>query len=257
MIKRPLTLVPIPPGSPAPLQLFCFPFAGGGASAFRKWGPVLAGQAELIAVQLPGRENRMGEQPLTDMAHVVALVVREMLPRLDRPYAMLGHSLGSLVAFEVLRELRRLQLPLPCAIVLSGRRAAHLPRYEKKWHLMDDAALIDELRGLDGTPEEVLANRELLELFLPLLRADFTLNETYSHVAETPFEVPALVMNGAADGAATYEQAAQWQHHFAQPIRHVQFDGGHFFIDSALSQVGAEVGRALQRALAAEAALAP
>lgn len=254
-MKRAQTLVPIPPGTAVPLRLFCFPFAGGGASAYRKWGPLLAADAELFAIQLPGRENRMAEAPLTDMAAVVSLLVREMTPYLNRPYALFGHSLGSLVSFELLRELRRRQLPLPCAVVLSGRRAPHLQRHEKKWHLMNDADLTAELRVLEGTPEAVLANNELLELFLPLLRADFTLNESHEHRDEPPFSVPALILSGADDGLATYAQAAEWQKHFANPVRHVEIPGGHFFIDSSLGTVMAELKRQLRTAMANDAAL--
>src|SRR5438552_2333015 len=146
------------PDPRARLRLFCFPYAGGGASQFRTWAEGLPPEVELCPVQLPGREGRLRETPFTRIAPLVAALVTALRGYLDTPYAFFGHSLGALVGFELARALRRTGGPGPRGLLVSAYRAPDLPDPDPPLHLLSSPAFWDELRRLNGTPPEVLAN---------------------------------------------------------------------------------------------------
>lgn len=248
------SIVTVSRNADAVARLFCFPFAGGGASVFRKWAPHIASDIELLAIQLPGRESRIAETPLTSLRSICSLLAADIAPLLDRPYAFYGHSLGSLVAFSLARELRSIGAPLPMHLFLSGRRAPHLPSGRRPLYGLPRQELLVELERLEGTPRAVLENEELLELFLPLLRADFQVNETYEHATLPPLPFGASVMGGLADEAADRGQLEAWQEHFEGKINVSMFPGGHFYIDDALPVVGGRVSASMAQLLRSGAA---
>jgi len=215
------------------LRLFCFPYAGGSATAFRDWHALLPEELELVAVQLPGRENRYAETPSTDLKWIVEALASAIAPHLDLPYACFGHSLGTLLSYELVREVQRRGLPPPVHVVMSGRGAPHLSRQQGNTHLLPDAEFIAELREMQGTPEEVLGNPEMMRLLLPSLRADFAL------AAQERSELPQLlpcgmsVYGGLGDAGVPRAHLQEWQHYCAKPIRLRLFPGGHFFLHSA------------------------
>lgn len=219
------------------LRLFCFPFAGGSASAFWGWSDKLPREVELCAVQLPGRENRIAERPFTRMVELVETLVDVLVPLLDRPFAFFGHSMGATVAFEVVRRLRALQLPQPVHLFVSGCRAPHLPDPGRRFHLLPDAELIGELRKLEGTTEEVLKNNDLMQLLLPTLRADFELNETYVFRHGKPLDCGISAFCGSDDQTAPFEAVRVWREHTHTAFRFRIFEGRHFFISSSKDQV--------------------
>lgn len=236
-LERSRSIVTISSNCDAAARLFCFPFAGGGASVFRKWAGHFGESIQLFGIQLPGRENRLADEPLTDMADVVRTLAAEIAPYLDRPYAFFGHSLGSLVSYALARELRAVGAPGPTHLFVSGRRAPNLSSGRRALHDLPRAELLDELRGLEGTPSAVLENEELLELFLPLLRADFKINETYAHAPAAALPCGATVMGGLSDAAASRAQLEAWREHFDGKVDVAMFPGGHFFIDDARAQI--------------------
>ncbi len=143
----------------AGLRLFCFAHAGGAASAFYPWGAGLE-DADIWAIQLPGREGRLTEPLLTDFTVLQERLAHELTPHLDRPFAFFGHSMGAILAYEIARELRRRGLPTPARLYVSGRRAPHLPTTDPPLHPQSDAAVIAELkRRFDGLPAVILRNR--------------------------------------------------------------------------------------------------
>ncbi len=229
----------------ARVRLFCFPFAGGGASVFRKWTPHVSRDVQMMAIQMPGRESRLSEDLHVDMPVAVAAIVDDLLPWLDRPFAFLGHSLGSLMSFCVARELRERGAPMPLHMFLSARRAPHLAGPRRALHGLPRDELLRELRSLEGTPSAVLEHEELLELLLPILRADFQLNERYVHADAAPLPCTATVMGGLSDHAADRAQLAQWAQHFAGPTELDMFPGGHFYVDQMLPVLGARIGQRL------------
>jgi medium-chain acyl-[acyl-carrier-protein] hydrolase len=154
------------PHPEAQVRLFCLPFAGGGASIFRTWGRALPPTVEVCPVQLPGRENRLREPPYTDIQALAERLANQIHPYAQKPFALFGHSMGALLAFELTRTLRRQDGPMPRALFLSAHRAAHLPLRRQPLHGLPDPEFIQGVRRLGGTPAGVFEHKELLEITL-------------------------------------------------------------------------------------------
>ncbi len=220
------------------LRLYCFSYAGGSAHAYASWQAALGPEIEVAAVQLPGRGARMREAPYTSMAALVPALAQHVLLRQDRtPFAFFGHSMGALVALELARFCARHQLSMPERLIVSGATAPQRRGAPRMLHALDDEALIDALRDYDGSPPEVLAHRELMELLLPMIRADFALIENYVYRPGRLLEVPVTVFVGENDGHAALEHASDWQKETSGPCNVHPFPGGHFFINSARDAV--------------------
>lgn len=240
----------------ARLRLFCFPYAGGGATIYSRWPALLPPEVEVVAVQPPGREGRIGERPFHDLAALVAEMHGHLLPHLgERPFALFGHSNGALMAFELARTLRRAGGPLPLHLFVSGRPAPQLPLKERPVHALPHDDFVAELRRLEGTPEEVLQHAELLELIVPLLRADFSLGETYGFAPEAPLEVPLSAYGGARDAEVAEADVEAWREQAAGEFRCRIFPGGHFFVNEDREAVVAEVAADLRPLLSSPAVM--
>lgn len=218
------------PRTSAGTRLFCFAYAGAGAYAFATWQQQLPGYLHVHSVQLPGRENRMAEPPLNDLDEIVAQVAPVIAKYDDRPFALLGHSVGAAVAFEVARWLRRNGRSLPSVLFVSGRRAPHLPMRSEPLHGLPDDEFLDAVCRFGGTPPGVLDDPDLVEMFLPVLRADITAAETYEYRPEPPLECPIVAMHGVADAIVRPDEVAAWDRHTGAGMRRHDFPGGHFFI---------------------------
>ncbi|HEX2057828.1 MAG TPA: alpha/beta fold hydrolase [Actinomycetota bacterium] len=226
------TVVPRPNPDPR-VRLFCFPYGGGTAATYRTWGEVLPPDIEVQAIQLPGREWRLKEPPYKSVAPLVeelAVVLKEFF---DSPFALFGHSLGALISFELARELRRRGLPQPEILFLSGHLAPHLPRPLPPIHGEPDEVFYAGLRRLEGTPEELLENEDLMALLLPVLRADFEMAETYEYVPEPPLDVPMTVFGGLGDELIDRPKLEPWVEHTTKDFKLRMVPGGHFFVDEA------------------------
>jgi len=215
--------------------LVCAPYAGGGASVFRDWPAALPG-VEVQALQLPGRERRFREPPLRRVADVVAAVVPELAPRLDRPFALFGHSMGALIVFEVARELRRRFAASPSALFVSGARAPQLPSGRRTYDLPDDE-LAGEIAWPHAADGEPVPASEVLEVMLPLVRADLELAQTYEHRPEPPLRCPIVAFCGAADAEVGVEDAAAWRAQTVGRFALHVLEGDHFFVHSAQSRL--------------------
>ena len=226
-------LVKAAPAKEARLRLFCFPYAGGSAVTFRRWHEALPPDVEVIAVQLPGRGARRAEAPFTNMRPLVEAVAAVVAPHLDRPFALFGHSMGAAIAFELVRQLRRLYGAEPYHLFVSGRRAPHLPDTERPLHNMPEPEFVEELRRLNGTPPEVLAHKELMELMIPLLRADFSVAETYLLQPGEPLSCPLTAFGGVHDEHVEHEALAGWREHTTGPFAMKLFEGDHFFVETS------------------------
>src|SRR5712675_2068557 len=230
------------------VRLFCFPCAGGGASRFASWPARLAPVVEACPVQLPGREERLGEPPFTRLGPLVDALVDALEGHLEKPFALFGHSLGALIAFELTRALRRTKKPLPVHLFVSAYRAPHLPDPVPPLHDAPLPVFREELRRLNGTPSEVLENEELMRLLEPTLRADFALHETHIHAQEPPLSCPVSVFGGLQDGEVDRDMLAEWRRHTDRSFTMRLFPGDHFFIDSAegllLEAIAGDLARA-------------
>jgi len=220
-------------GARTRLRLFCFPYAGGGATIYRGWGSLLPPEIQLCAVHLPGRGNRFGETPVSSSGALVELLASDLAPYFDLPFAFFGHSMGALVGFELTRHLRERGMALPEHLMVSGRRAPQRPGEKRPLHDLPEDEFMAELRNLDGTPEEILQHPELMELFAPILRADFQLCETYSFVPGEPLDVPISAFGGLEDRDVGRDDLLAWKEHTRGGFRLRMFPGGHFFLHAA------------------------
>lgn len=232
------------------LTLYCLPYSGASAMVYSRWRRSLPEWLSVQPVELPGRGARLGEPLQTDMAALAGQLADELLPRLQQPYALFGHSLGALLAFEMAHALRERSAPAPLALFASGtagpsRRADYKQDYSTP---KNDEELINELRTLQGTPEEVLANAELMSLTLPILRADFLLCGRYQQRERMALELPIHVLGGKED-ESTMEQLLSWQKETATGFSLDMLPGGHFFIHEHEARVLKLLRNYLQTAL--------
>jgi medium-chain acyl-[acyl-carrier-protein] hydrolase len=212
-------------------RLFLFPFAGGNANAFLPWQALLGPGLELRVAQLPGRGARLFDPPVADLDELVARLTRAVTDLADRPFLFFGHSVGALVAFEVARQLRRTGRPGPAALWVSGAEAPRTRLIRQQLHDLEEAELIEALREYSGTASEMLADRELMQLVLPGVRADFALSERYVYRSEAPLDLPISVLLGEADPFVDPDRAAGWAEESSLPVRQYRYPGAHFFLN--------------------------
>lgn len=211
-------------------RLVCFPYAGGGASVYRRWMADGIDGVEIFAVQLPGREDRFGETAFTALSALVPTLRDELLPYLAPPFSFFGHSMGALLAYELTRLLSASAGPLPQHLFVSGRRAPHLPERRQPLHALPEAEFRLELGRLQGTPKAVLDDPELMDLLTPILRADFSVCETYAHAPGECLDVPLTVFGGSDDAETTPEELEGWRQHSRAFSTLRVFPGHHFFL---------------------------
>lgn len=212
------------------MRLFCFPYIGGGINVFRGWHELLPHHIELYPVELPGHGARIGEQPFDRLKPLVEAAAQSISPLLDKPFAVFGHSMGALVGFEVVRKLRRDHGALPLSLFMSACRAPHIPDEDPPIHTLPEEEFIEELERYEGTPEQVLKNPELMEIFLPVLRADFAACETYAYSDEPPLECPIHAMGGLEDKIVNLPNIREWGTQTSDLFSMKEFPGGHFFL---------------------------
>ena len=213
----------------AGLRLFCFPHAGAGPLAYREWFRLMPSEIEVCGVRLPGRECRITEPPLRDLSTMVQRLAEGLAPRLGQRFALFGHSMGAIVAFELAHFLRSHGGPQPAHLFVSGHRAPHLPRQHEELSNLDDSTLLEELRKLGGSPEAALNHAELMDLLLPMLRADFAVCETYAYVPRHPLHCPITALGGLQDPYVDREQLEAWRQHTQGDFSVRMFAGDHFF----------------------------
>jgi surfactin synthase thioesterase subunit len=232
----------------AKFRLFCFSYAGGNAMSFMDWQSGMLPGVVICAVQLPGRGARYHETPRSDLQALVAELADVIGGLDDLPCAFFGHSLGALLAFELTRHLERHGLMRPQHLFVSG---CHAPRFRtpSELHLLDDDGLIGELEEYQGTPPEVLAHRELMELVLPTIRADFALVGNYKYQDGALLSMPVTVLAGCGDRFDSPLQVDGWKEETSNECRIHWFDGDHFFLrphqQEVLACINAEVAQLL------------
>jgi surfactin synthase thioesterase subunit len=235
------------PQPEAAARLFCLPYAGAGASAYRRWPGAVGPGIEVHAVQLPGRENRIAEDPAFDLADLADAIVAGA----DRPYALYGHSLGGRHAFELVRHLHRTGATLPVKLYVGGCRAPHIRTdgYFDGLSTLDDDELLRRVVGGGGLSDEVLAEPELVELLLPVLRADFTMLDEYVFAPGEPLPVPVVAYAGRRDTAVTLADIHAWAPHAGAGLTVHEIDGDHFFLHDDAGQVTELVAKDLLSSL--------
>jgi medium-chain acyl-[acyl-carrier-protein] hydrolase len=222
-------------GTPA-IRLFCFPYAGAGATAYHGWAAQLPRGVQVCSVQLPGRASQERAPLQTTALGLVKYLIPALRQQLDLPFAFFGHSMGALIAFEMARELRRAGLPGPQMCFVSGRVPPHRPSTTGLCNLSDEE-LIKAMRRLGGTPEAVLRDPPLMKLLLPIVRADAEITERYAHTEEAKLQMPIVALGGQDDPGVSAVQLEEWRNHTTGDFKRYEFPGAHFFINTAREAV--------------------
>lgn len=233
------------PNSKASVKLFCFPYAGGGTAIFRKWPGLLPPAIEVLPAYLPGRESRMKEARFTDLRPLVEAIAEAILPHLDRPFAFFGHSMGGTIGYELARALRSRHQLEPVRLFISGRRAPQIPPKSPATYDLPEDEFVETLRSLNGIPGEVLDNRELMQLVMPLLRADFEICQTYDYIPGEPLTCPITVLGGLQDVEVPREDLNAWKEQTTSTCSVCMFPGDHFFINTSQLQILRVIARDL------------
>ncbi|MGF0176743.1 thioesterase II family protein [Streptomyces sp. Marseille-Q5077] len=218
------------------IRVFCFPHAGAGAAAFTPWAKSLLPDAELCAIRLPGRENRIDEAPFEDLGLLVDELRRAVGPLTDRPFLFVGHCSGSLVAWELARRMRDEGAALPTALYVSsiagpGRRSS------ESIHLLPREAFFERVAQYGGIDPSVLDDPEVMEVFETTIRADFRTVEESRYVPTEPLGVPIVAVGGKDDPFVTFEDLAAWRAETSEAFSLHHIDAGHFVLDPTMERV--------------------
>jgi surfactin synthase thioesterase subunit len=228
---------PAPAASRPPLRLFCFPHAGGSALLYRNWQSALPAGIEVCPVQLPGRGFRLNEPAMTNIYEMSAAALSGLLSLFQQPFALFGHSMGALIAFELCRLLERERRIVPAMLLVAGARAPHLREEEEPTWNLPDAEFIEKLREMNGTPKEVLADSELMEFLSPIIRADFRAVQSYKYKESEPLSSSIAAFGGLKDEDVTTERLKGWRSHTLKSFSYSLFSGDHFFINSCRDEL--------------------
>lgn len=242
MNKRLIFQIPRP-NPQAKLRIFCFPYAGGSSTSYLPWLDKFGSSVELVLVQMPGRGIRFTSKLHNSMDELMDELLVSIIPMTSVPYVFFGHSFGGKVAYELCCKLRLYHQPLPKHFFASGSAAPHLPYDRKRIHDLPEKAFLQEIKHLNGTPQEVLNNKDLWEIVLPILRSDFKLSE--SHVAKkVPMPFPISVLNGEDDNIESSRLKA-WEELTISQFQIWQLPGDHFFLnqhtDSVIKKVSSVI----------------
>lgn len=220
----------------ARVRLICLPYAGGSASLYHSWAEALPADVDVCGVQLPGRETRLQEPPVRKMDQLVPMLTEALRPWLDLPFAIFGHSMGALVGFEMVRELRRRGEQLPIHLFASGCHAPQFPDPAVVYDLPDDDFL-GYLYSIGGLNDAVAGNKELIALMLPMMRADSEVTETYTCQPAAPFDFPITAFAGLEDPMTTHVEVEGWREHTTNRFGIAYFPGDHWFLQTARDEI--------------------
>lgn len=221
------------------MKLFCLPYAGGSASIYYQWKKKLLDyDIQLKAIELMGRGARYGEGFYTDFQDAVNDIYLKIKDEIiNDEYAIFGHSMGSLLAFELYYKIVENGGKIPKHIFFSGYGAPHCAREKEPIHNLSDAEFMDEVIKLGGTPIEVVQNDELCKLVTPILKNDFRILELYEYEKRSnPIECDITILNGSKD-ELTFQELNGWKMHSAKNTRMFIFEGNHFFINNNMKEI--------------------
>ncbi len=216
---------------------------------YRAWWRAFPEYVEVCSIQPPGREHRLAEPALREFRPYVESLTETLVEWLDLPCMFFGHSLGALAAFEVARLLRERSASGPRGLFASACRAPQSAVWERKVHDLPDALFVEELRRLNGTPQEALDHPELMELMLPIVKADFAVYESYEYAAGDPLDCPIHVLGGVGDERVTRDDLAGWGKQTTAGFSVRMFPGDHFFLHPAQRAIVNAVTTELERSL--------
>jgi medium-chain acyl-[acyl-carrier-protein] hydrolase len=210
--------------------LLCLPHAGGAARAFASLEAALPTAARTALLELPGHGTRMAEPPRDDFRTVLEDLIGGSAPHTTGQYVLLGHSMGAAFAYELGRHWSALGRP-PAGVVVVGRNGPTARRTLPDLHTLSATAFLESVRRLGGTPPQLFEHPELVKLFTPLLRADFTISETYTPLSGPPLACPLWVCAGVDDPMVDDAGLRDWENHGTAEVAVEWLPGGHFLLD--------------------------
>jgi surfactin synthase thioesterase subunit len=219
------------------LRIVCLPHIGGGASLYHAWAEAMPDDVELCAVRLPGRENRLDEQPIDEMSALLDGLEAALAAVFDRPYVLFGHCSGSLVAFHLVRRLRAAGKPLPVLLIVSSIEAPAVRVVPDPMHVLPRAELFRRFADYGGIAPEVLDDPDMMEMFEPAIRADYRLIERAGYASEPPLGIPLTVIGGLHDPFVSYESMTAWRAETAERFSLHLLKTGHFVLEESAGLV--------------------
>jgi medium-chain acyl-[acyl-carrier-protein] hydrolase len=221
------------PNPMARVRLFCFPYAGGGASIFHSWADRLPSDIETIGIQMPGLESRIMEPPVETSSTVVEMLLPVMYSSIDKPFVLFGHSLGAFICFELTRRLRERYGLQPLHMFVAGIRAPQILNQNPTIYNLPETEFLEKLqRRYSGVPDEILENPDILQLVLPGLRASLKMYECYKYIEDEPLDCDITAFGGYQDRGTTTEDLEAWRYQTNRSFSLQMFSGNHFFINS-------------------------
>lgn len=211
-------------------KVICFHPAGGSASQFRTWPEYLSDKISTVALQLPGREDRFNEEKVTEFSTLIPVLLEAIKPHLYLPYVIVGHSLGALIGFELIRYLQAGGHPLPKFFVVAAKEPPHLHHIPSKLDIIDDEWLVDRLKSYNAVPGYIFQFEEFKEIFLPYIRSDFLLLNSYTYGIPLKLQMPILALHGNEDQTVSLDKMNSWRELTEDTFQLQSFKGGHFFI---------------------------
>lgn len=221
------------------VKLFCLPYAGGSATVYNKFKALLEEKIDLQPIELAGRGKRYNEPFYSDVNEAINDVTKLIYNKIkDCSYAVFGHSMGCLLAYEVIYKLKQLGCRDPEHVFLSGRCPPHLVNIQTKYHVLPDDQFKEYILQIGGTSKEVFETQELCNIFIPVLKADYKIVEEYVYVSrDFRLDCPITALNGIKDHSTPFSKMLEWKNYSNKDCRNYQFDGGHFFIHTQMEKV--------------------
>ncbi|CAH1206495.1 Linear gramicidin dehydrogenase LgrE [Paenibacillus plantiphilus] len=235
-----------------PLKLFCFPYAGGSAYSYNDWNGWFHKSIQLIPIELSGRGSRFEDSLYDNFDEAVQDLYVQIKPHLDgTPFAFFGHSMGSLLSFELARLLIQNNDRTPELLFFSGCTAPHKVKREKLLHTLDDREFLEEIKKMEGTPSDFFQNDELMAFYLPILRNDFRIVEQYVYKEmDVRFPCSIMILHGSEEKGM--EGVKEWGKFTCKRSSIHVFPGGHFFIHKEAQQVARRINNTLLSIISAK-----